>query len=249
MAFTDSLKQIGQGLKGMGEDLKKKAYETAASVKKSADEGTLLSDATRVVANAAGNVAKRAETLDAKVKARGGYLTVVANAAGGALDAIDDRINNLCDTLEDRLTSDGKFDSDKLKIFLADGAKATREYGAKAVETLTELAQKGAKITADDFRSYFPTENDLRTKYAGIGTVYHGALLTEHLDSCLTFYRKAQKAIPKEVSYKSEVLGFIKASASRNPKELRDSYDQLGTSELTAERKEALLKTVNDYLG
>jgi hypothetical protein len=76
----------------------------------------------------------------------------------------------------------------------------------------------------EDYESRVPTNEELHTKYKGIGTIYEGKLQKTHYEACLNFLSSAEQKIQADAKFRDEILKDIKVSASRNPDELMDYY-------------------------
>ena len=124
------------------------------------------------------------------------------------------------DVWEKYLFWDGELDIERAKKILEDKTKAAEQYGQKACEYLSILIAEGASSAQRNLRVYVPTKEEMSTKYAGIGTSYPGVLFRQHYEACLDFCGDAEKAIRKNVKYRTELLSDIKASASSNKEEL-----------------------------
>lgn len=142
---------------------------------------------------------------------------------------VGDSVSDTYKKFDDAVYPDGKFDYEKLKELLNDGAEATKQFGSKAVKSLGDLIEEGANTLSDEYRKFVPSKEERGTTYAGIGADYRGVLLRQNFEDCLAFYERADKAIPGRVKLKSNILDDIKASASSNPDELITYYARSNT--------------------
>ncbi|MBN2052074.1 hypothetical protein JW756_01085 [Candidatus Woesearchaeota archaeon] len=136
------------------------------------------------------------------------------------LSSLGEKGCTLYDKLKTEISKEGVVDMQKLEGFLKKGAAATEEFGQKAVQTLTEMVEKGWSAVQADYDKIIPSKEELESKYAGIGTDYKGVLLRRNCEDCLIFYAEAKKKLPGSLKTREQILSNIKASASANMHEL-----------------------------
>jgi hypothetical protein len=236
------------------------------------------------IANVVEDVVEAGKQAHSDIQAQGGYKKVFGDAAKGGLDALQNGVdkglgvlkekgsslydkgselyakgNDLYERLKREVESgEGAMDLEKVKAFLKDGARVTAHFGVKAVKGLTEIVNKGVKDLKEDYRTVIPTAEERSTRYAGIGTDYQGVLLRKNFEECLAFYAYAQKRtnMPNRVKHRTEILSFIKASASSNAKELSnycekkwyDARRQFGEKSPEAKKQYAVWNQAAKYL-
>ena len=150
---------------------------------------------------------------------RGGYV----EAAKRLGSQVDDRIRQFYRSVEDSLCTDGEFDPQKAKSTLSDSRKAIGLYGEKAYHELSRMVSDGAVLVERKFREYIPTEEELATKYAGIGT-QESILFRKDYDACLDYHREVERGLSKRATYGKEILNDIKASGSSSKDDLLRFY-------------------------
>ncbi len=103
-----------------------------------------------------------------------------------------------------------------------------KKYGTKVYQSLSDIVSQGAEAVREDYRKFIPTDEELKTKYSGIGKNYEGILFREHFESCIQFHEKAEKRIPKGTRYRAQILKDIKDSASGSINDLMEFYSSKG---------------------
>jgi hypothetical protein len=204
----------------------------------------------RAVGDAVEDTIKAGRRLHQDVQAQGGYGAVVKKAGEGLVNTVREAYGGAHDSIRDNFFTEGEFDPDKAKKVLSDSGEAVRRYGTKATDALTRLAEQGADLAKRGFHEIVPTDEELATKYKGIGTECKGPLLRMHYDNCLEFLGWAEKTIPSGTKYRRQVLEDIKAVAAANPGELRDAYlekAKLADEDSTVSLKKA--EFVNRFLA
>lgn len=245
MSINDKLdkakKKIGETAQKGKEKLqqgKEAVYRTVAQVQDKIEkrEGVIGQ-----IADVVDDVVETGKQADADIKAQGGYKKVFGDAAKTGVEAIQSGVEKGIEALKGKSnelykkgsdlyqklskeveSGEGAMDMEKVKAFLKDGARATAHFGAKAVKGLTEIVNQGVKDLKKDYRTVIPTAEERSTKYAGIGTDYQGVLLRQNFEDCLKFYEETRKKLPGGLKGRTDILNYIKASASSNPKELSD---------------------------
>jgi len=144
------------------------------------------------------------------------------------LSALGEKGYDLYERLRDDISHEGVVDIQKVEELIKKGASATEKFGEKAVQSLNEMIEKGWAAVKTDYRSIIPSKEELKSKYAGIGTDYKGVLLRKNIEECLAFYQhaKKRKTMANHVKYREEILNYIKASASSNTTELSDYLER-----------------------
>jgi len=90
---------------------------------------------------------------------------------------------------------------------------------------------EGGRAVREDYRKFVPTREERETVYAGIGIEYRGILLRQNFESCLGFYEQAKKSLPGALRTRAQILADIRASASRDKKELISYYQAKGDAD------------------
>ncbi|MBI1969791.1 hypothetical protein HYS48_03800 [Candidatus Woesearchaeota archaeon] len=200
---------------------KRKAYQVASELEREVREGDGVGGAARKVAT---SVARGAATV---------ATTLYQSLAAGYKK------------FEETFFTKGEFDEKKAKRALQDAAKATKQFGEETVKTLKELVQEGAQAVQQDYRTYVPTAEERRTRYAGIGTQYAGVPLRPRLEACLAFHEEARKRLPGGLKVRESMLKDIKASASANFGELVAFYVTRSNQKLATPKIEAAMNYLN----
>ena len=185
----------------------------------------------------------------ARMVANGLYKTVrVATkpAWGPAYDRAEpwvsekwNRLNEYHNSFVDTFSTQGNYDPNKVSHLLAHQACVAETFGVKAVAWLKEQAANTANAVQTDYRRIIPTQQELKTKYAGVGTQYEGILLRPHMDSCLAFHREAHGKLP-QTDLGFDVMEDIKPHACESADDLVRLYQ--------AQDAQAKLGCVQRYL-
>ena len=173
------------------------------------------------VAYHVGEGVKKGKRLHEEIQRKGGYAQTICDR----VDYLGDRLYDRFDDIERALFTKGKFDAEKAKAALGDGARATAVYGVKAVRYISRAAS-GAGEAIGSLKNAFPSKWELDTKYKGIGSDYHGILFRPHFEDCLKFYAAADGKISPQSRNKPLVLDDIKASASSSIGDLVGYYQE-----------------------
>ena len=229
----------------MAKTIKERFYGTVADVTRQVKSRTgPVGKTVSGIENAVDNISDGMTQARTEVKEGAHALCVDVRKAGRA---IAEKYRELYGSIDKTFFTEGEFDYDKAKAALNDQRKAIGQYGVKAYQSLCDLVERGKDAVVTDFRSYIPTEEEIRTKYAGIGTEYKGVLLREHYDSCLSFISDTENKLPKGTRYRAQILTDIRASASANPAELREFYTKQLSSKDESKSVPDRIKVLDKY--
>ncbi len=157
--------------------------------------------------------------IERQVDKREGFFGNLADIVDDMIDGTQKVYGETRQRLQDTFYTDGKFDAEKAKKF-ADGTPLAK-WGKKSYHALVELAKNGKDAVVNDYRAIVPTQEEMETKYQGIGADAKGVtLLRPDLDACLEFYNMANGELSNVLKAKKLILDAIKASASTNAVEL-----------------------------
>ena len=117
----------------------------------------------------------------------------------------------------------------KEKEGLEETAKRFGEVATRAGKIILNTIKRNIESIfeeegVENYESRVPTEEELQTKYQGIGTIYEGKLQKTHYEACLSFLNSGKQKIPAGTRFRDEILNDLKTSASRNASELIDYY-------------------------
>lgn len=233
------MKSLKKKLSGLGENVGSKLDKSAKTAKGVVSKGKkgvyrLASKIEQDIETREGIAGGLASKLDGTVdkgrrvhndiQRKGGYGALVKQTGSRIAEEFQEFYDRAYKSVQGSFFTKGKFDRTKAKLALRDKWVVTRKYGEKAVDVLSETAHSAADSAKEDFRTHVPTREERDTKYEGIGVSYHGVLLRENFEKCLAFHKKVRTKLPGRVSYRSEILDDIKASASQSRSELYDFY-------------------------
>lgn len=238
----------------LGRKIKKGVYGVAAKVDKKLDEKDgLVGKVVDVVTNFVGDTVKTGKQMHEDIQKSGGYAAAAKRTERTIVDSakenVFDRAKRLYIHIENDLFTNGKLDSEKVKAIVENKTKAAKKYGRKAYKKLSELASQGTEAVKRDYHEFIPTDEALKTKYAGIGIKYRGALFIEDYENCLAFRRKVQRRLPKNIKLRAQILEDIKSSASDSKEDLVKFYAWQVTQEADVGRSAPdKIKTLDKYL-
>lgn len=253
-------KNIADRAKALGQKGRKKAVETAAAAEAMYRQKGLHGTVGRVLEEMADATVSGIETivetgrgLHAKVQEQGGYEAAVRDRAGklsasvdAAFDRLADRMQARYEAIERDFMTGGKYDPVKIK-----GAAA--QHGRKAAEYLEDMVRRqaaGLKAEYQGARSQFPARDELRMRYAGIGTLYDGVLFRQHYEECLAFEQAARSKLPSGLKTRDAILADIKASASGSADDLASWYaEHPSRNPASKTRAMTKLEAVKAYLA
>ncbi len=141
---------------------------------------------------------------------------------------ISDYVSGAYKSVEEAFFTDGEFDPEKAKKVLNNKKKAVGKFGEKTYITFLELSKdyynESRNMVKKTIDFYIPTDEELNTKYAGIGPENKAIYLKPHYDACLKFYDEAGEKMPVDNELRMEILRDIKSSASTTKEELLGYY-------------------------
>lgn len=106
-------------------------------------------------------------------------------------------------------TTEGKYDESRLRDAILHIAAVAEVYGKKAAKKLIDLSKKQATAVYGRYRNLAPTLDELKGKYAGIGTKCAGFIFKQDLEACLKFHNKAFQKLPREDSTLDLVVSIL----------------------------------------
>ncbi len=217
--------------------IKKNAYGTVASVERALGDPETISGRMK---EGLEDIVDAGSELHNEVQSKGGYVAVAKKVGKDLVE----KVSQTYKSIENKLFTEGKFDNKKVNKILADKGKAIADYGVKAYNTLSESVGKGVDSVKKDYRNFIPSDEELSTKYKGIGTNYEGVLFRENYEKCLEFYSQVNEEL-KGVKYRKTILEDIKASASGSIEELKEFYSQ--TNKYENKKARAVIGVLNKY--
>ncbi|KYK25538.1 hypothetical protein AYK26_05895 [Euryarchaeota archaeon SM23-78] len=226
--------------------VKKKVYKGMATLEQQVEERKGIGKVIAGAGDVVDDIVERAKEADKDIKKKGGYGAMAKRGADAVKKTAEDVYGKLAGTynkFKATVTTKGKYDPNKAKELLKDQAKATAEFGEKAVKSLAQMVKEGFGKLGEDYRKMVPSREERATTYADIGAEYKGVLLRENFEKCLAYHEKVRKALPGRLAGRQAFLNDIKASASSNPKELMEFYKQSKTTE-----SEGMLKKVKQHI-
>jgi len=204
----------------------KAAYRAGSRIERSFTEKGKLSDDAKDLANRIAEGAKdlgRKTAQDLKeahesIQAKGGYVEVVKDTGERLYEKSEELYDKFKDTFYDEK---GHFDKEKAKDVLSDKTQATKRFGKRAVDDLTELAKSGAKAVEQDYRRHIPSKEER----AGIGDEYKGVITRQHLEDCQGYETKIRSQLPGGLKVRRKIIEDIRAYAITSNKELNGLYE------------------------
>ncbi|MFH1173751.1 MAG: hypothetical protein V1725_01315 [archaeon] len=215
--IRQGLQSIVEGFVNVARGVRRKVKKTANDIEHQLEtrEG-VIGD----IADVVDNGVKTVRDIHASVQEKGGYLQTGRGYLNDALAAIRESYQSAIDSL----TTNGRYDADKVKQVLQDKGEAAKKYGQEGVSLLSRLGTMTKNVAETKFRKYWPTAEELETKYAGIGDGKR-VLFKPHLETVLKFYKYAEERLPTSASARSDVLADLKKSAAQNGMELDQQYN------------------------
>ncbi|MDD5192045.1 MAG: hypothetical protein PHH54_01600 [Candidatus Nanoarchaeia archaeon] len=236
-------------MKLLGTRIKESAYGLVGKIKKDVRERTGVAGK---VADFVDDTIETGKKMHGDIKNSGGYGAAAKRTGKTISDSfrenVYDRAKRFYNSIENDLSTNGEIDPEKVKAILKNKAEAVKKYGSKGYKCLSELASQGVDTIKKDYHKFIPTDEDLRTKYAGIGGNYRGILFIEDYEACLDFRRKVQRKIPKSTRLRKQILEDIKISASNTKEELVKFYAWQVTQQENGRSAPDKIKTIEKYL-
>ncbi len=181
---------------------------------------TLLGRLAKYTGKGFNDVVEAGKSLHEDIRKRGGYKET-ARQIGEELRGY---VGGAYKNVEESFFTDREFDSEKAKKTLSDKKRVIAQFGEKTYETFLALANDCNTAVRNKIDQYIPSNEELQTKYAGIGTQNKSIYLRLHYDTCLAFYENVNSQMPKRAKYRNQILDDIKASASSDKDELLSFY-------------------------
>ncbi len=233
MTWKDNLKKIREGAEGLlndaGDDLDSRVGKAHDAI----DAAATVAGATLRTGAAVGKLLGR--------QAMKGVRSGV-DALQAWYDQKRDYLENTLAAMETYVTTDGEYDAAKAKEFLKDRVEATKVIGPRAYDALVEVLRDVPGALKKDWKGTFkPSELDMKTKYAGIGTNYNGTLFTRNYEDCIEFMGDVKSLLPNGMSreIRQGIILDIKENAFANVDQLVDLYDK--QDDILAQNKLAAL--------
>ncbi|MBI5804106.1 hypothetical protein HY450_02590 [Candidatus Pacearchaeota archaeon] len=154
-----------------------------------------------------------------EIQKSGGYIAGIRSVTQGAEKSIKKFYKNV----EESFFTDGEFDKEKTRRALCDRGQAIERFGKQAYYDLSKLVCDGTEIAGKKYREFFPSDEELKGRYAGIGT-HTKLMLRKDFDACLSYHDRANNELPESKDYRSQILEDIKASGSKSKEELLFFY-------------------------
>ena len=236
----ENLKKITEGVLGLLQKGEEGVYRAGSRLEdKMVEHADFLEGIAQGIKNVARGASEKARGVHERVQKKGGYVAMgeeigkeVAREVRKTYGALEKAVEELYQRAEDRLTRDGKLDSCKVNDLLKDSASAAKEYGQKAVDTLSRLVKKDRVALRLDYRNFVPTPEERATRYAGIGTAYEGVLFRVNMEECLTFHDDfVRRKLPGGLKIRPDILQDVKAHAISRVEDLKELYRQQDNKE------------------
>lgn len=165
------------------------------------------------------------------------------------LSTAQKNLDSYIDSKKSELFDDrGYFDKDKAKMLLEEGVDVAKTYGQRFINTL----KKGIAAGAEELHKYrFPSQDDLNSKYAGIGSRNNDKFLfIKDYDECIEFSSRVEQNLTGVNAPNTRlIIQDIKDSVSSNPQELISFYKRVAREENTLDETMKLkIKDVERYL-
>jgi hypothetical protein len=142
-------------------------------------------------------------------------------------------------------TTEGEYDETKFNHFLLNKVALSEVYGKKAIDTIVESVKSSATGIHKDYREFIPTQEELKTKYAGIGQTLEVVLLKPDLEKCLGFHDSVYEALPKS-KITPEIMKDIKDNAITNKNDLLKLYIPKSDEGVNIEKANLVLNYLNN---
>ena len=217
-----NLEEIKKGAKGILEAGKEAAYKLGSKIEQTVSgEGGLIDDAKDFGKKIVDEVKESVDGVKKShesIKEKGGYAKAMRDYGKKLSRETHELYEDFRTTFYDE---DGKFSSDKAKAVLKNKTEATKKFGQKAINDLSDMIREGAEAVQKDYRQHIPNKEER----AGVGDKYHGVVTRKHLEECLGFEKKIKKKLPGGLKVRSKVIEDVRAYAITNKRDLKDLYN------------------------
>lgn len=242
---------LSERLKRLGKKARNTAYKGISKVESILDEnkGTIdnVAGTVKTGVDAAKKgvnyVSETASDLKQRFDEAGG-LEGIAQSVKEAIESGAENLGNkvetyLNNTLENTVFTDGVYDPEKAKAFGKNVADNAKVYGARATRAIKSVIDSGVQDYQAWKKGLFPNQEELLTRYAGIGTDYKGKepLFRTDYERCRLFHEMSRKYFDAEFvddetgkQAAQALLADIKASASASASEVLEYYQQQNIS-------------------
>jgi hypothetical protein len=253
MTPKKDIHEIGKDLLSLGKKgikkVKEGAYAAAAGIEQTLNNPEpVMKEAGKLVKK----VIEGGKALHDSVQKQGGYGKLARKVGSEILkegkqiyESARGTGEKLYKEFEDAFFTNGEFDSEKAKILLDKKGDELKKFGREAAKEIGEIVRTGADNIKRDYRNFVPSNEELNTKYRGIGTSYGSILLRQRCEGCLKYHKEAKSKLPLSLKSRNGILRDIKSSASYNKEDLTGFYTERKEEVKDGARK---LKIVQRYL-